>query len=161
MSVISLIWAHVCVGGLGKTFSLSHGFIADVYSHTSTSITMSVTNACLRTAMHCSALQGYSIADRCSGLGLSSGLSNRWRAYERQWSGSSTSEDACEKRTAVLLLCHALLDVSIICGSGLIAPQLSACTKRLKPGPFSSSASSGLGTRLGCPLLCVLCQGNS
>ena len=44
-----------------------------------------------------------SIADLCSGLGLSSGLSNRWRAYERQRSWSSVSDDECEKRTAVLL----------------------------------------------------------
>ena len=53
------------------------------------------------------------IADRCSGLGLSSGLSNQLRAYERQRSGSFASSDVCEKSSAVLLLHHTLLDVCL------------------------------------------------
>ena len=53
-----------------------------------------------------------SIADRYSGLGLNSGLSDRWRAYKRQRSWSSASDDVYEKSIAVLLLCHSLSDVS-------------------------------------------------
>ena len=46
--------------------------------------------------------------------------------------------------------------VSIICGSGGVRLQLSACAKRLKSGFFSFFASSGLGTRIRVLLFCQL-----
>ena len=71
-----------------------------------------------------------SILDCCSGLGLSSGLPNHWRAYERQQSGSSASG---EKSTAVLFTEEV---------------EIKRIHKTAETRPFSSSASSGLGTRL-------------
>ena len=47
-----------------------------------------------------------SIAGRCSGLGLSSGLYYCWRAYKRPQFGSSASDDVCQKSSAVWLLRH-------------------------------------------------------
>ena len=95
-----------------------------------------------------------SITDCCSGSGLSSGLSNCWRTYERQSGSSASDAYVAEKSTAVLLLRHTLSDVSIIhvCGSDGIPQRLSTYAKRLKPCPFSSSTSSGLGTRLFCAM---------
>ena len=97
-----------------------------------------------------------SIMDRCSGLGLSSGLSNCWRTYERQWCGSFASDDVCKK---AVQYCYYIAHCWT-CVHNMWKRWNSTAIKRmckwLKPDPFSSSASSGLGMRLASDIVCLL-----
>ena len=64
-----------------------------------------------------------SIADHYVGLGLSWGLSNHWRAYDRPWSGSSASVNVYEKKHCSIVITSCVVEhVSIICRSSGIPP---------------------------------------
>ena len=99
-----------------------------------------------------------SVADCLSGLGLSSGLSNCWRAYEGQQSGSSVSDDVCERKAVqycyYIMRCQMSVDNLQKPWNSTTIEQV---CKQLKTGPFSSFASIGLGMRLTYPYTIRLC----